>query len=68
MSSVPRSRLALGYRWEGDRWTLEPMLKHGSFGAMGGMLTSVRDLSRYVSMFLAAWPPSDARETLPIKR
>jgi len=68
MTAVPRSKLALGYRWEDERGTLEPMLKHGSFGSMGGMLTSIRDLSRYVSMFLAAWPPSDARETLPIKR
>jgi hypothetical protein len=35
---------------------------------MGGMLTSVRDLSRYVGAFLAAWPPRDGAETLPIRR
>jgi hypothetical protein len=35
---------------------------------MGGMLTSVRDLSRYVGVFLSAWPPRDGPETAPIRR
>jgi CubicO group peptidase (beta-lactamase class C family) len=35
---------------------------------MGGMLTSVRDLSRYVGVFLSAWPPHDGPETAPIRR
>src|SRR3989442_567985 len=35
---------------------------------MGGMLTSVRDLSRYVGAFLSAWPPRDGPETAPIRR
>ena len=68
VSDVPRNRLALGYRWEDDQWKEEPMLPHGTFGAMGGMLTSVRDLSRYVAMFLSAWPPRDDAETAPIRR
>ena len=48
-SKVAPNRLAIGYRWEDERWKEEPALPHGSFGAMGGMLTSIRDLSRYVS-------------------
>jgi CubicO group peptidase (beta-lactamase class C family) len=68
VSKVPRNRLALGYRWEDGRWKEEPMLEHGPFGAMGGMLTTVRDLSRWVSMFLSAWPPRDGAETAPIRR
>jgi hypothetical protein len=32
------------------------------------MLTSVRDLSRYVAMFQSAWPPHDGPETAPIRR
>ena len=36
---VPANRLAYGYRWEDDRWKDEPLLEHGPFGAMGGMLT-----------------------------
>jgi CubicO group peptidase (beta-lactamase class C family) len=67
-SKVPRNRLAIGYRWEDARWKEEPALPHGSFGAMGGMLTSIRDLSRYVSALLDAWPPRDGPETGPIRR
>lgn len=67
-SAVPAARLALGYRWEDGQWKKEPLLADGSFGAMGGMLTSVRDLSRYVGAFLAAWPPRDGPESAPIRR
>ncbi|HET9425335.1 MAG TPA: serine hydrolase domain-containing protein, partial [Gemmatimonadaceae bacterium] len=41
-AAVPPSRLAQGYRWEDERWKLEPQLPDGAFGPMGGMLTSVR--------------------------
>src|SRR5262249_21388409 len=51
-SAVPPPRLAHGYRWEDERWKDEPLLSNGAFGSMGGMLTSVRDLSRYVGVFL----------------
>ena len=67
-SSVPRSKLAIGYRWEDDRWKEEPILPHGAFGAMGGMTTTIPDLARYVSVFLDAWPPRDDAEKGPIKR
>jgi CubicO group peptidase (beta-lactamase class C family) len=65
---VAKGRLAVGYRWEDERWKEEPALPHGSFGAMGGMLTTVRDLSRYVAALLAAWPARDGPETGPIRR
>lgn len=67
-ASVPRDRLAHGYRWEDERWKEEPPLPDGAFGAMGGMLTSVADLSAYVGAFLAAWPPRDGAETGPVRR
>ena len=44
-SRVPANRRAVGYRWEDERWKEEPALPHGSFGSMGGMLTSVRGWS-----------------------
>ena len=66
--SVPADRLAHGYRWEDDRWKEERQLPHGAGGSMGGMLTSVDDLSKYVSVFLSAWPPRDGPETAPIRR
>jgi CubicO group peptidase (beta-lactamase class C family) len=66
-SKVPQDRMAIGYRWEDERWKEEPALPHGAFGAMGGMLTSIRDLSRYVSFLLDAWPPRDGGEG-PVRR
>jgi len=67
-STVAPQRLAHGYRWEDARWKDEPLLSNGSFGSMGGMLTSLRDLGRYVAVFLSAWPPHDGPETAPIRR
>ena len=66
--SVPAARLAQGYRWEDARWKREPQLPDGAFGSMGGMLTSLEDLGRYVGVFLAAWPPRDAAEEGPVSR
>ncbi|MDQ8164798.1 MAG: serine hydrolase, partial [Gemmatimonadota bacterium] len=67
-TAVTPARLAHGYRWEDERWKEEPQLPDGSFGAMGGMLTSISDLSTWVSAFLGAWPPRDGAETGPVKR
>ena len=65
---VAADRLAHGYRWEDGQWKDEPLLSNGSFGSMGGMLTTVSDLGRYVATFLSAWPPHDGPETAPIRR
>ena len=67
-STVPAERLAHGYRWEDEQWKNEPLLANGSFGSMGGMLTTLSDLGKYVGAFLAASPPRDGPETGPIKR
>jgi CubicO group peptidase (beta-lactamase class C family) len=37
-------RRAHGYRWNGTSWEEELPLADGSFGAMGGLMTSGRDL------------------------
>jgi CubicO group peptidase (beta-lactamase class C family) len=66
--SVPPDRLAHGYRWEDAQWKDEPPLADGAFGAMGGMLTSVADLAKYVGAFLDAWPPRDGPEAGPVRR
>jgi CubicO group peptidase (beta-lactamase class C family) len=65
---VAPDRMALGYRWEDETWKLEPALADGAFGVMGGMLTSVSDLSKYVGALLAAYPPRDGAEGGPIRR
>jgi CubicO group peptidase (beta-lactamase class C family) len=67
-TAVPPDRLALGYRWEDEQWKDEPLLPDGAFGAMGGMLTTIPDLARYVGVLLEAFPPRDGAETGPIRR
>ena len=44
----PRQRRAIGYRWEDNRWTREPDMKDGAFGAMGGIETSANDYAKWV--------------------
>jgi CubicO group peptidase (beta-lactamase class C family) len=67
-AEVPAQQLAHGYRWEDARWKDEPLLSNGSFGSMGGMLTSLSDLGRYVGVLLSAWPARDGAEDAPVKR
>lgn len=68
MSSVPKEQIALGYRWENNALKPEPILAHGSFGAMGGLWTNANDLARYVAFLMSAFPPRDEAENGPIKR
>jgi CubicO group peptidase (beta-lactamase class C family) len=65
---IKNDQLALGYRWEDDQWKLEPILHDGSYGAMGGLITTIEDFSKYVSLHLSAWPPRNEPDTGPVKR
>lgn len=56
---VPPVRLAKGYRWENDNWTLEPTMAHGAFGAMGGLVTTGNDYANWIGYLLSAWPARD---------
>ncbi|MCK0109909.1 beta-lactamase family protein [Flavobacteriaceae bacterium S0825] len=67
-NDVPKEELAIGYRWEDEQWKLEPMLHDGSFGSMGGLITTIEDFSKYVSFHLSAWPPRSDSDNGPIKR
>lgn len=66
--NIPQEQLAVGYRWEDDEWKLEPMLHDGSYGAMGGLITSIEDFSKYVGFHLSAWPPRSDPDMGPVKR
>ncbi|MGA9270726.1 MAG: serine hydrolase domain-containing protein [Lutimonas sp.] len=66
--SVPKEILVKGYRWEDENWKSEPMLHDGSYGAMGGLITSIEDFSKYVSFQLSAWPPRSDPDIGPVKR
>ena len=65
---VPANRLAHGYRLQDGKWLEEAQLPDGAFGSMGGMLTSVSDLGKWVAFMLDAWPPRDGAERGPVKR
>jgi CubicO group peptidase (beta-lactamase class C family) len=67
-SAVPPGRLAKGTRLEGDALVEEPALADGAFGSMGGLFSTVRDLARWTSFFLSAWPPRDDADTGPVRR
>jgi CubicO group peptidase (beta-lactamase class C family) len=68
VAQVPANRLAHGYRLQDGQWLEEAQLANGSFGSMGGMLTSVSDLGKWVAYLLDAWPPRDGEERGPVKR
>lgn len=68
VKDVVPSRLAHGYRRQDDRWLEEAQLPDGAFGPMGGMLTSISDLGRWVALMLDAWPPRDDAERGPVRR
>ncbi len=65
---VPAAQLALGYRWLDSNWADEPLLHDGSYGAMGGLLTSIDDFSRYIAVQQAAWPPRNESDASPVRR
>ncbi|HEX8362728.1 MAG TPA: serine hydrolase domain-containing protein, partial [Longimicrobium sp.] len=67
-AEVPAHRLAHGYRRQDGEWLEEKQLPDGSFGPMGGMLTSVSDLGRWVAFMLDAWPPRDGADRGPLRR
>lgn len=67
-AEIHAGAFALGYRWERDQWTPEPILHDGTFGAMGGLITTVGDFAKYVAFHLDAWPPRNDQEVGPVSR
>jgi CubicO group peptidase (beta-lactamase class C family) len=67
-AKVPPNQLAHGYRWLNNGWVEQPLLHDGTYGAMGGMITTIEDFSKYVAFHLSVWPPGDSKETGPVKR
>lgn len=65
---IPAADFALGYRWEKDQWRPEEILHDGTFGAMGGLITTLDDFARYVAFHLDAWPPRDDADAGPVRR
>nr|WP_295928427.1 serine hydrolase domain-containing protein [uncultured Dyadobacter sp.] len=67
-TEAPKNLLAHGYRYEDAIWKEEELEHDGTYGAMGGLITSIDDFSKYVAFHLSAWPPSSGAETGPVLR
>ncbi len=67
-TKIADKQLASGYRWEDEKWKKEQLLHDGAYGAMGGLITSIEDFSKYVSFHLSAWPARSDEDNGPIKR
>jgi len=67
-SKVPKDKLAHGYRLLDDQWVEQPLLHDGAYGAMGGLITTIEDFSKYMALHLDAWPPRDDADKGPVKR
>ena len=67
-SKVPPAQLAHGYRWLNEQWIEQPMLHNGVWGAMGGMITTIEDFSKYMALQQSAWPPRSEKESVVLKR
>lgn len=67
-TEIPEETFAPGYRWDGKTWIEEPVLHDGAYGAMGGLICTIEDFSKYISLHLSAWPPRNEPDNGPIKR
>lgn len=65
---APEENLALGYQWLDESYVNIPLEHHGSFGAMGGLITSIEDFANYMALHLSAWPPRSEDDKGPLKR
>ena len=67
-ADVPDARRAIGYRYEDERWKVEPALPDGAFGPMGGLLTTVDDLATWVAFLADAFPARDGADSRVLSR
>ncbi|MBO0933706.1 serine hydrolase domain-containing protein [Fibrella aquatilis] len=62
------NRFVTGYRWQEEQWLPEVPLADGSWGAMGGLITTIDDFGKYMALHLSAWPARSGADTGPVKR
>jgi len=60
--------VAHGYRRSPGGWSEVAFDPAGAFAPMGGIFSCVRDLTRWVAGFAAAFPPGGDDETHPVRR
>lgn len=67
-TEAPKDLLAHGYRFEDGIWKEEELEHDGTYGAMGGLITSIDDFSKYVAFHLSAWPAHSGTDFGPVTR
>jgi CubicO group peptidase (beta-lactamase class C family) len=68
-AQVPQDRLARGYRTRDGAWVDVPSDGYGAFAPMGGLFSSVRDVSSWVAGLVDAFPPrNDPPDPHPVRR
>jgi hypothetical protein len=68
-AEVPADLLVAGHRRVENGWSAVPFSRPGAFSPIGGLLSSVSDLARWVNGFLTAYPPrDDAADGHPLSR
>jgi CubicO group peptidase (beta-lactamase class C family) len=61
--------LAQGYQQKDQAFVpCGPLWRLGAAEAMGGLYSTIEDMSRYAAFHLSAWPPRDAPDPGPVKR
>lgn len=68
MDAFPEAQRAHGYGKGSAGFEEEMPLGDGAYGAMGGLVTTVPDLARWVAFQLQAWPPRDDADPGPVRR
>lgn len=63
-----KGQLAASYRRKAGKLQLTPLVELGASDASGGLYSTVRDLGRWVSFQLAAYPPGNQSEKQSIRR
>lgn len=67
-TKVPADKLAMGHRWVNGAWQTVPLLHDGAYGAMGGLITTMEDFSKYLVFHMSAWPARLGTESPVLKR
>ena len=67
-AKVAVENLAIGHRHTTNGFVIETPLHDGSWGAMGGILTCMEDMEKYLRFHLNAWPSSGKKESSVLKR
>ncbi len=67
-SNANSKQLAIGYKQRNNQHKPLPFVHHGSFGAIGGLISSVEDFSLFAKLHLDAWPERNTADNSILKR